>query len=742
MPDGTFSVSLPEGAPRSHPKLGQPSCWWIYLNGLGEPVAVVYRFDTPDGKEYRPYDLERNTWGAPEHRRLYRLHAVRASNDPVVLVEGEKCADALAPFGIAATSGIGGANAIRKTDLTPLKGRKVIIWPDNDEAGQRYAKDAAEALRMVEAASIEILPVDSVTLDNVARDTEAPNVTLCKGWDAADAVEAGWGREALYSYIGRAVPYIDYIGESDGAPELYIDILYRREPEPKPSVGNGKVSWPRPDRSVLQPRFPAPPFPVDIFGPSWGSWLRRKAEEASAPIDYVGGSLISAAGALIGNARWVQPWQGWEEPPALWLSLVGAPSSSKSPGMGPVLNTLRELEAELLPEHDEAMREFEAKELAAQIAREEWEKAAKKASKDGGPIPPKPVEAVEPERPERPRIRVSDITPEALAALLACQPKGVLSVRDELSGWLGNFDRYGGKGGDRAFWIESYGGRSYTVDRKKQDGKPIYIPYLTMGVLGGIQPDRLNSLLLQGDDDGLPARFLYLWPEPVRLKRPQGIAAPDMGLATLRRLQTLRMAMEVDGTPRPIFVPFSDPAAARMEAWWNALAELESFGRMASWIGKARGFVARLSLIVEFLRWAGSAGPEPETVSLDSLEAAISLFEDYLFPMARRTFGEAGLSDTERHAAILARWILKNRPDKVNVRELQRTSGLPGFDKADSIRDALDYLGEMGWVQAAFARQGDTAGRKQQIYAVNPALLLQDGHDVTDISDVSAKGLR
>ena len=76
------------------------------------------------------------------------------------------------------------------------------------------------------AASIAILPLDSLTLDNVAKETGAPNVTLCKSWDAADAVGAGWGREALYSYIGEAVSYIGNGGEVS---EPYIDISYRPE---------------------------------------------------------------------------------------------------------------------------------------------------------------------------------------------------------------------------------------------------------------------------------------------------------------------------------------------------------------------------------------------------------------------------------------------------------------------------------------------------------------------------------
>ena len=743
-----FAPRLPAGAPSSHAQLGKPAAWWAYHNGTGQPVAVVYRFDTGEGKEYRPYDLVTGRWGAPTWRPLYRLPSIAASRDRVILVEGEKCADALARFGLVATTGSGGANGIGKTDLSPLKGRDVIIWPDADAAGARYAKDGGEALRNVGAASVRVAPIDTTSLRNVAERTGAPHVTLHTGWDVADAVQAGWGQEALYRLLDEAQPYIAYIDGlgcgQGGRPAPYIAMPDDLAAHARPTVDKSKddiAPWPTLDRSVLQERPPAPPFPTDVFGPRWEEWLLRRAEETAAPVDFTAGSLLASAAALIGNARWVQPWPRWQEPPALWVALVGKPSSGKSPAMGPVLEALRDLESELLPGHDEALREFETKSAAAKIARERWQDELRTAAQLGCPPPTIPEAAQDPNRPERPRLLVSDTTTEAMAVLLASLPKGVLFSRDELAGWLGNFDRYGGNGGDRAFWIESYGGRPYAVDRKKQDGRPILIPHLTMGVLGGIQPDRLTNLLLRGDDDGLTARFLYFWPDPVPFRRPCGDAGDDMASGAFRRLMALKMAATDDGGYRPLPVPFAEAAASHLESWYSALCETEAHGRFAGWMGKARGFAARLSLVIEYLRWAGGHGQEPESVSPSSLVAAIRLFDNYLTPMARRTYGEAGLSDTEQHAATIARWIERKRPLTVNVRELQRMPGLPGLDKAEAIRAALDYLTEAGWLRPTYTRHGATHGRKARNYEINPAIGARTACDISDISDKGAPHL-
>src|SRR3954454_12308989 len=85
----------------------------------------------------------------------------------------------------------------------------------------------------------------------------------------------------------------------------------------------------------------------------------------------------------------------------------------------------------------------------AKAKREQWEAEVKAAVKSGEAAPPMPPEAEPPEAPVRPRIRIADVTTEALGGLAAALPRGLLLVRDELSGWLGGFDKYGGGGGGR-----------------------------------------------------------------------------------------------------------------------------------------------------------------------------------------------------------------------------------------------------------------------------------------------------
>lgn len=124
------------------------------------------------------------SYEAPNIRPLYNIPGILKS-DEIVLVEGEKCAEALIEQGITATTTMFGSNAdANKTDWSQLKGKHIIIWPDNDEAGKKYAENAEKKLLEIGVASLAILEIPQ----------DKP-----KGWDAADGVTEGIDIEKFLS---------------------------------------------------------------------------------------------------------------------------------------------------------------------------------------------------------------------------------------------------------------------------------------------------------------------------------------------------------------------------------------------------------------------------------------------------------------------------------------------------------------------------------------------------------------
>lgn len=129
-----------------HHQYGAPSRVWTYRDAAGAVIGHVCRFDMPDGgKEILPIawaaNGDRTAWrwlsfGKP--RPLYGLDRLAAApGAQVVVVEGEKAADALQALlpGAVVVTWPGGSSAVKYADWTPLTGRKIILWPDNDQAG-------------------------------------------------------------------------------------------------------------------------------------------------------------------------------------------------------------------------------------------------------------------------------------------------------------------------------------------------------------------------------------------------------------------------------------------------------------------------------------------------------------------------------------------------------------------------------------------------------------------------------
>lgn len=148
---------------------------YTYKDKHGRKIAEVSRFKLSNGKKtFLPFTNGKA--GMPAPRPLYGLELWHAS-ETIVIVEGEKCADALVSIGVDATSLMGGANtSIEKTDLTPLAGKTVVLWPDHDTPGSSLMDKLAEPLAALGCAVRRLTPPAMKPV----------------GWDAADAVAEGF----------------------------------------------------------------------------------------------------------------------------------------------------------------------------------------------------------------------------------------------------------------------------------------------------------------------------------------------------------------------------------------------------------------------------------------------------------------------------------------------------------------------------------------------------------------------
>jgi hypothetical protein len=195
-PRGLGAVARVAAERARAPKVAEPTKvseqTHVYTSADGRTVlAQVIRREMSDGSKRF---LQRNAageWKSPEVRPLYNLPGIVGAAC-VVLVEGEKCADALKAMGVPATTLMGGSGTILdKADLEPLRGKQVLTWADNDDAGKGFMQLVGVRLR---GMGCNVCPV------------AIPDGVKPK-WDVADA--AGEGRDVLAMLdAARALPAV------------------------------------------------------------------------------------------------------------------------------------------------------------------------------------------------------------------------------------------------------------------------------------------------------------------------------------------------------------------------------------------------------------------------------------------------------------------------------------------------------------------------------------------------------
>ncbi len=204
--------------PKAHVMRGRPDAFWEYRDEAGQLLGVIYRFtNSTGGKEVLPCvfavhsESKKREWrwmAFPDPRPLY-LRGPRRPELPLLIVEGEKCADSadkLLHDELETNSWPGGGKAVKKADWSHIVDRDVILWADADAkcfkdthelAGQLMPEAQQPGMKAMEQlATILRAQGNRVAFVDIPSPGEVED-----GWDVHDLIAAGAGKEEVMAWV-------------------------------------------------------------------------------------------------------------------------------------------------------------------------------------------------------------------------------------------------------------------------------------------------------------------------------------------------------------------------------------------------------------------------------------------------------------------------------------------------------------------------------------------------------------
>lgn len=451
---------------------------YYYQDERGEDALRVTRYDLDsfksDGKRHKTFKQHAMVNGSWQpHKGPCAPYRYREWKDStaVFLVEGEKCADALASIGVANATTIPGGGKWPEEFNRFFVGRNVVVLPDEDEGGDKYLANVTKSLfEVTETLSTIQLP------------------DLAEKEDVADWIDRGGTKAQLLAFKPKPV----------------------QKPEAPSVPGYVKLET----------------FTQDLLPDSIWNWAEDCGARLNVCPTFVAIPLLVSISSVIGRKLAVCPRRHstYFEIPNLWGMIIGRPSVKKTPGSEQGLQFIRNLSAEARDTYLEALPDWQAMETALQAEVD----AAKRIFKN-----PKSTdeeknralmmlqrlyERMDEEKVVQVRHLVSDVTHAKLARIMGENENGVMVLHDELKGLLTRLNETANND-ERMLYLEAWGGKgSKEVDRVTQES--FFIKNLCLSLFGTMHPDSVKRMVADAvsgaktTDDGMLNRFqLMVWPE-------------------------------------------------------------------------------------------------------------------------------------------------------------------------------------------------------------------------------------
>lgn len=710
------------GAAREDPR-SRITATYDYVDADGVLLFQAVRFEPKDFRQRQPkgkgwaWNLKGVT------TVLYNLPNVLAAvkeNVTVYIVEGEKDVLTLEALGKVGTCNPMGAGKWRDHYSDSFQSAHVVILPDNDQPGTDHARTVALSLEG-RVASLRISKLPGLEPKGDVTDWVA-NGETADDLDAAVSAADEWTPESKEGFVSFVKRILGETSEKNNPTE--------QDEEPWGPM------------LELPPTAPeVPTLPVALIPEPFRAWIDDAAERANVHREFIAIPAIVSTGSLVGRTVGIYPkrYDDWLEVANLWGAIVGPPSVMKSMALEEGTLHLRRLSVRERQafEASEADREADTEILKLRIAT--LKKSATGKRGDPASIRLELTQLMRElkdseEGVTEKRYLTNDATIEKLGELLRENPRGLLMMRDELTGWLKTLDKPG-RENERPFYLEAWNGKgSHSIDRIGRGS--LFVPALTLGVLGGIQPAKLMSYIygaLDGEDgaDGLLQRFqMFVWPDRppkwVNVDRYPNTQAKNRAFEiydALDRLDVLTLGLDAQEGAIP-GLHFDEDAQELADGWRDELMhrirtpEIDRTPAFQAHLAKYPSLFASLALIFHLIDVVD--GKATGRVSFEAAELAVQWCA-YLEEHAKKIYAP------ELNTGALAAHALTEKinegevTDSTPLRDIYRRQWA-GLKTPEQVGNGIAVLNQCNWARLETLESGSKGGRPSEVLRLHTEL--------------------
>lgn len=398
-----------------------------------------------------------------------------------------------------------------------------------------------------------------------------------------------------------------------------------------------KRELPKKLKKEKKPEIKTDEFPIEVFPENLQKYIVEVKETLNASYDYLGSALLWVISLCVGNAMKIEIKKGWIEAGVVWIAIVGRAGIGKSHNIDAMVQPLSDL------------NKREIRRFAEQVKKYNDYKELTKKEKEFEP---------EVEEPIKSQFIVGDITLESFFDYHEQNPNGIGILRDELSGWIKDLNKYR-EGSDLETYLSCWSNQQIILTRKM--AKSAYVPKAFVPIMGGVQPKILSQVFTpENKDNGFIDRWLLCYPDMEVERYNDNEMSSEILEWYSEYIKGLYDNIKNNWVKKdeydnqiPHIARFEPEAKKEWIRIFNKITDLQNSESeneyMKSILPKQKSYVARFALLLNCL-YHYDQNIDPNIVTLKSIQNAEKL-SDYYIKMAKKNKMET-MEDTEIRAAI------------------------------------------------------------------------------------------